>query len=79
MQGWIRRARDLRMITSGDAVRLRAGVSPTGEPVRASEMSLRELARRPRDERRRVVLDAAVEVDPDETDWWDAVALDGLD
>ena len=79
MQGWIRRARDLGMITSGDAVRLHAGVSPTGEPARASEMSLRELARRPRDERHGVLRGAAIEVDADETDWWDAVAADGLD
>ena len=70
------RARGEEIITSDEAVRLRPGVSPTSELALVGEMSLRELARRPRDERRRVVLDAAIEVDPDETEYWDAVASD---
>ena len=66
-------------ITSAEAERLSPGASETGEHVHTGETSLRDLARRPRDERYGVLRDASIEVDPDETDWWDAVAADDLD
>ena len=47
------------------------------EPLVAE--SPRDLARRPPEERRRVLRDAAVTVDADETDAWDAVPCEASD
>ncbi len=66
-------------ITSAEAERLSPGASETGEHPRVGETSLRDLARRPGGERHAVVREAAIEVDADETDRWDAVAADDLD
>ena len=59
-----------------DVARAKTDVSAI-EPLVAE--SLRDLVRRPPDERHRVLRDAAVAVDADETDAWDAVPIEASD
>ena len=66
-------------ITSAEAERLSPGASETIEHAAVDETSVRELARRPPDERRAVLREATIDVDADEMDWWDTVATDDLD
>ena len=47
--------------------------------ARPAQVSLRDLARRPPEERHRVLRHAAVVVEADETEAWDTTAGDGLD
>ena len=43
------------------------------------QVSLRDLARRSPEERHRVLRDAAVAVDPNETDAWDTIPIEEFD
>ena len=56
----------------------RAGSSPAGSAP-PSRVTLRELARRPLDERRRTIAAATIAGDAGETAAWDATAGDGLE
>lgn len=68
-----------RMITAGEAERLYPGSAGIGEPTQAGRRSLRELARRPLDERHQAMQAAGIVIDADETQAWDETAGDGLD
>ena len=68
-----------RMITSGEADRLYPGSASIGEPTQARRQSLRELARRPLEERHQTIQAAGIAVDADEVQAWDETAGDGLE
>ena len=73
------RAQSEDMITSAEAERLYPGASSGSERAGEARVSLRELARQPVDERHRVLAEAVIGVDADETDWWDTVAGDDVE
>ena len=68
-----------RMIGPDEADRLYPGVASGWTRSGAAQISLRDLARRPPEQRHRVLHDAAVWVDRDETDAWDMIADEGFD
>ena len=49
-----------------------------GEQPSAFQQSWRDLARRPREERHRVLRNASVAVEPDVTDAWDETLADAI-
>lgn len=63
---------------AGEGDHPRSGSSPTGSAP-PSRVTLRELARRPLDERHRAIAAATIAVDDRETAAWDATAGDGLE
>ena len=65
-------------MTSEEADRLFPGVSPHGEPRSTPPGSLRDLARRPSEERHRVLRNARIAVEPDVTDAWDETLADRI-
>ena len=67
-----------RMITSEEAERLYPDARHHSDERRATQVSLRDLARRPPEERHRVLRDAQIAVDPDVTDAWDATLADRI-
>ena len=54
------------------------GVWRRTDELRAPRTSLRDLARRPLEERHRVLRHAQTEVDPDETEAWDTTLADRI-
>ena len=78
-QRLVLRALSERMITSGEASQLYPGISHDSGQELSAQVSLRDLARRPLEERHQVLRSAAVAVDTHETDAWDAIAGDQLD
>ena len=77
-QRLVLRALAERMITSEEADRLYPGASHHGEWRSVPEGSLRNLARRPPEERHRVLRDAQIAVDPEVTDAWDKTLADRI-
>ena len=74
LQRLVSRALAERMITSEEADRLYPDVVHDRRQLRTAQVSLRDLARRPPEERHRVLRDAPVSVDAAETDAWDTIA-----
>ena len=68
-----------RMITVEEADHLDPGVGHDSARAVKAHISLRDLARRPPEERHRVLRDATVAVEPGETEAWDTIASDDLD
>ena len=62
----------------GLADRLYRGVSRHSDAIQAPRASLRDLARRPLEERHHVLRRAQIAVDPDETDAWDTTLADRI-
>ncbi len=67
-----------RMITSAEADRLCPDARHHSEQLGVPQGSLRDLARRPPEERHRVLRDAQIAVDPEVTDAWDATLADRI-
>ena len=67
------------MITSDEAERISPCSRGIGAPAQAGRLSLRELARRPLEERHQAIQAARIVVDADETQAWDETVGDGLD
>ena len=74
----VRRALAEQMITSEEADRLYPDARHHSEQQGASRGSLRDLARRPPEERHQVLRDAQIAVDRDVTDAWDATLADRI-
>lgn len=56
-----------------------SGLGVAETRTKPAQVSLRKLARRPPEERHRVLRNATVVVEAEETEAWDTVAGDGLD
>ena len=67
------------MITPEGAERPYADSGSTGDSAQADRQSLRELARRPLEERHQAIEAAGIVVDADEIEAWDETTGDGLD
>ena len=71
-------ARGAAAAADGEGHHPRSGPPPAGSAP-PSRVTLRELARRPLDERHRAIAAATIAVDDRETAAWDATAGDGLE
>ena len=78
-QRLVYRALAERMMTSDEADRLYPGIVRDRRRLSAAHVSLRDLARRPPEERHRVLRDALVSVDAAETEAWDTIADEEFD
>ena len=73
------RALTERMITSEEADRFYPGSSNDAPQAPSARSSLRDLAKRPLEERHRAIRAAGITVDADEIEAWDETAGDGLE